>query len=296
MESVNTSTLAYYKACKLSKSQRVVSREPRDIPDFVFDKLYTDTIGPIILPDKYRAKYLLIVTDAKTRYYQTFPLALKSHVILALQSLISLIRTAHNKVPKIFFTNGSGEYINGSMAAIAKMLGIRQDVSALYILEQNGTTKSANKVIETRIRSIMVDANIPLVFQPLTVSYATYITNRLANLRTSRIPFLKLIRASIETKIDLRSIRRFGYKAYVYDREPASKFVARAYISQFVGFQEDSDINYRILVFYYDSNRRLKHRVKIIPYVSFNEDTIIGYLLGVAQPFQHYQPVTISID
>ena len=63
------------------------------------------------------------------------------------------------------------------------------------------------------------------------MSYATYITNRLANLRTSRIPFLKLTGAAKDTKIDLRPIRRFSCKAYVYDREPASKFAARAYIS-----------------------------------------------------------------
>ena len=91
-------------------------------------------------------------------------MVLKSHVTPALQSLISLIRTAYNKVLKVFFTDGGGEYINGSMAATAKMLGIRWDVSAPYTPEQNGTAESANKVIETRTRSMMVDANIPLVF------------------------------------------------------------------------------------------------------------------------------------
>ena len=69
MESVDTSTLAHCEACKLSKSQRVVSREPRDTPDSAFDELHADTMGPITLPDEHGAKYLLVVTDAKTRYY-----------------------------------------------------------------------------------------------------------------------------------------------------------------------------------------------------------------------------------
>ena len=48
LENIDTSALTHCETCKLSKSQRTISREPRPSPGQPLDEIHIDTVGPIV--------------------------------------------------------------------------------------------------------------------------------------------------------------------------------------------------------------------------------------------------------
>jgi transposase InsO family protein len=126
------------------------------------DEIHVDTVGPIEPADANGNRYLFLLTDARTRYCWAVRGSSKAHGPAVIQQFITEIKNAYGKIPKMWFSDGGGEYNNHELTQMAQDLGMRWDLSAPHTPEQNGTAEAANKVILARARAMMIDAGFPL--------------------------------------------------------------------------------------------------------------------------------------
>lgn len=281
LEGLDTSTLDHCDICHISKAQRVVSRDHRRTPNQPLDELHIDTVGPVDPPDLFGNRYIFFITDGRTR--TRWPIMTpRKQGQSEIRNLTERLHRAYSKRPKLFFSDNGTEYKNLELIDWAKSDGIRWDFSAPYTPEQNGIAESTNKVILTRARSIMLDSGLPTSLWHFAVLYSCCITNRLANLTTKDIPLHQLekeLNAGPPEKVDLSNMKRFGCKAFIYNRgvKDAQKFAPRATTGWFVGFQENSTTNYLVWQPYWDHMKGVwSSYTTYSPHVTFHEDTVFG--------------------
>lgn len=274
LEGFDSGHLSTCETCKLSKAQRKVSREPRPTPLEPLDEVHVDTVGPVT-PNLNGSTYITILTCARTRMRWARESSTKDQATGFITEFAQKMINMCNKNIKLIFTDGGKEFRNKELIAWARQSGIRTDVSAPYTPEQNGTAEAANKVIVTRARSMLIDAKMPPQFWGLAVQYACYVSNRVCRKMDSDPPlsqFMKELKQPHADKIDVRRLRRFGCRAYVTipNQTAAHKFLPRADMCWFVGFQENSDTNYLVL------QDRPQWKIFYSPHVTFDEDTTWG--------------------
>ncbi|UJO24272.1 uncharacterized protein CLAFUR5_13429 [Fulvia fulva] len=181
----------------------------------------------------------------------------------------------YKKTPKIWFSDQGGEFNNKELAREAQAEGIRWDFSGPYTPEQNGIAEASNKVVH------------------FAMKHSCYITNRLYNLTTKRIPiqdFEEDLGLGVR-EVDLSNIRRFACKAFrsLDNKQDSAKFMPRAEIWWYVGFQEDSSTNY--LLWRPVWNERMwTDDSKFGPHCTFNEDCLFGHPYPAAQQVAQGEP------
>ena len=284
LETIDTSTLDHCEVCKLSKSQRVVSRRHRAAPGQPLDEIHVDTIGPITPTDIHENQYIYLLTDARTRYRWAIMASDKRHGPAVIQHFITEIKNAYGKTPKMWFSDGGGEYVNTELTEMAQSMGMRWDISAPHTPEQNGTAEASNKVILAKARAMMIDAGLPPNLWFYAAQYSCYVTNHMANLSTKQIPIQQLdqeLKLGGPERIDLSNIRRFGCKAFLHIQTPvkSAKFAPRAQVCWFLGFQKNSSTNYVLwLPVFHPETQQWTYRITWSPHVAFDEATTYGSL------------------
>jgi len=89
LEDIDTSTLNHCETCKLSKSQRIVSRDPRQMPKSPLDEIHVDTVGPIVPQDINGNQYLFVLTDSRTKFHWVISVRHKSDGPNAIRAFIA---------------------------------------------------------------------------------------------------------------------------------------------------------------------------------------------------------------
>ena len=98
--------------------------------------------------------------------------------------------------------------------------GIRFEKSSPYTPEQNGDAERQNRTIFDRVRTILIDAGLPLFLWVEAVNYIIYTKNRhVTRALTNTTPF----EVRYEKTPDISKLYPFGCKAYVYDHSPKCK-------------------------------------------------------------------------
>lgn len=286
LEQIDTSELEHCQPCKLAKSQRMVSREPRQRPALPLDEIHTDVSGPINPPDVHGHQYIFMFTDARTRYRWVYLATHKSEGYSILQTFLSHTKMVYNKTPRVIFSDGGGEYINNNMTMLAQQLGIQWDVSAPYTPEQNGVAESSNKVIIAKARAMMIDSGLPQSCWNFAVQHSCFITNNIANIRLKAIP-AQLLSQELNhssTPADLTKLRRFGCKAYIHinNMPHSAKFAPRANIGWFFGFQKNTSSNY--LIWMPTPRGDWRSDLVVSPHCTFDEGTVFGYAFQQLSP------------
>lgn len=252
LELIDTAELGHCEPCKLARSQRIVSRIHRQRPNHALDEVHIDLVGSITPPDLYGNQWILMITDARTRYRWAIPMKRKEDTSETLKSWLRMIHTAYKKTPVLIFTDGGKEFKNKDLEHTADAEGIRWDTSAPYTPEQNGIAESSNKVILSKARTMIIEAGFLIRLWNFAVQHSQYITNRIVNIGTKEIPLydFKSDLGLTTSPIDHTNTMRFGCKAYKHidKNDPKSvksaKFAPRADVYWFVGFQKNTSTNY----------------------------------------------------
>lgn len=286
LELLDTSELTHCHACKLSKSQRIVSRIPRTRPLKALDEVHVDLSGKISPPDLYGHQYVMIITCAKTRRHWPIFLINKGDAAAKLAQWLKYIWNRYKKQPTLWFSDGGGEFQNKALQEWAAQEGVRWHFSTPGTAEQNGTAEAANKVIFSKARAIIIASGIPIELWCFAIRLSSWITDRLVNLAIGEIPLQVFYRDLDlgDPLIDLTKVRKFGCKAYKHDDKlPSSqKFAPRAQIYWHIGFQEDSSTNYLLWRGHFDkAGQKWIHEVKFSPHVQFDEHTTFGSMLSL---------------
>lgn len=104
------------------------------------------------------------------------------------------------------------EYIDGTFRLYCNQSGVEIEDSSSYAPQLNGVAEHMNQTIGERMRALMFDATLPLVFWPYTLHAAVYLINRSPTRTNPNMitPFERWY----ERKPDLSSLRIFGCIAH----------------------------------------------------------------------------------
>ena len=143
--------------------------------------------------------------------------------------MIAYINTQFSyKVQRFRCDNGSGEYDNHRFREALADNSISFEPSPPYTQSMNGVAERIIQTLNTRARSMMIDANIPITFWAEMINTASYLQKRSPTTALNgRTPY-EILHQSIGTKSSesnqpaLYHLRRIGCVAY--HRTPDEKF------------------------------------------------------------------------
>ena len=166
----------------------------------------------------------------------------------------------------IFRTDNGGEFLSKEWKKFLKDRGIRHETTSPDTPEQNGDAERQNRSIFDRVRTVLIDAGLPLFLWAEATNYIVYTKNRnSAHALTNTTPY----EVRYKDKPDISRLHPFGCKAYVFIHpKNRKKLSPRAFEGIFVGYA-DTQKAYRI---YIPSKRKIICSV----HVKFDVNTNMG--------------------
>ncbi len=155
---------------------------PPSRPHVVGEKVCSDIYPmPIGFGGK---KYLITFTDATSGFLVVGSTALKSFVVTATEHVIDLYASAgHHKSTfdspiGIFQSDSESVYLGDDITNLLRINGIRPQMSAPYVHQQNGVAERMHQTLGNQLATIYAAAPwMPVHLWPFAISYTTYCLN-----------------------------------------------------------------------------------------------------------------------
>ena len=244
----NVSSLC--EACELSKPIRHVRKITSPKSYKPFDSVSVDVVmispkGKILINYSWmNVKYCTVFTDAasSTRWghYHEY----KKYAFEAVKNFNAMVSTQFGMVVKSWRLDGGKEFSPSQMGAIASRLGQVIEMTTPYSPEQDGRAERSIGIIVSRVRTVMIQKNIPKFLWPEIMRTQMIIINRCAtSVLRNETPcqYLNRVCLGINIKPDLSHLRVLGCKSYVQipvqRRVISRKLDDRAEIGILVGYE-----------------------------------------------------------
>jgi hypothetical protein len=202
------------------------------------------------------AQYYIIYIDDCTRYTEVYFLITKSaeEISAKFQHYQAWVEAQGFHIKRFRSDNGTGEYSNSVFLAILGEKGITYEPSPPYTQHKNGTAERMIRTLNTKARSMMWDANVPIQFWPEAIRTACYLHRRspTSSLSGNRSPY----EALYGTVPQIGHLRRFGSRAYKHippTQRTEKKFGNRSNRCMMLGYVHNTTKIWRISDF--DSGR-----------------------------------------
>jgi len=201
------------ETCIHTKQQQKVIRTKASRTSTPFELVHADLCRPIRHSIE-GAQYYIIYIDDCTRYTEVYFLITKTaeEISAKFRHYQSWVETQGYRIEQFRSDNGSGEYSNALFLALLGAKGIRFEPSPLYTQHKNGTAERMIRTLNTKARSMMWDANVPIKFWPEAIRTACYLHCRspTSSLSGNR----SLYEALYGTTTQIGYLRRFGCRGY----------------------------------------------------------------------------------
>ena len=212
------------KIKKLKFGKRHYNRGVRPL-----DLIHLDLIGPINYGP---FRYSLAVTDEFSRYTQTYYMKNKSETLNKMNEYKLFAEQQTGNTIKRIQCDGGGEFV--SMEAFCKEAGIIQIYSPPYTPELNGTAESTNRILNSKVRCLLLKSSIPMKYWNYAHECAAYLRNITLNSVVNKTPF----ELFFGLKPKLSNLKIFGCKAIV-KRITKEKFDPNGVEMVMVGYHHD---------------------------------------------------------
>lgn len=213
------------KAKSPFKARENVREEPLDL-------VHTDLMGPLEASIG-GSKYLLTIIDDHSRKIYCYPMQRKSDVLSNFKIFTEQAETQLEKRLKAVRSDNGREYVNKTFTRFCEERGIIHETTAPYNPEQNGVAERYNRTIMERVRAMLMDAELGREFWAEAAKTAVYLINVIPKKQGRKSANEKWN----NEKIDLRSLRIFGERGYVYiPKEKRKKLEARSKECRFMGY------------------------------------------------------------
>src|SRR5258708_6813170 len=213
--------------------------------DKILGLVHSDLWGPALVQTITGTRYVITFTDDKSRWVWVAFLKRKSEAFTAFKEWLIFAEKQTGQQLYIFHTDNGGEFLTKEWRQMLKDRGIHHETTSPYTPEQNGDAERQNRSIFDRVRTVLINAGLPLSLFAEAVNYIVYTKNRNS---TSALTNTTPYEVRFNKKPDISRLRPFGCKAYVYDHSPNRKKLSpRAYEGVFVGYA-DSQKAYRIYI------------------------------------------------
>jgi transposase InsO family protein len=241
--------------CLRSKHQQEFNRTKVPRSKIPFELIHSDTCGPIS-PSLAGAAHYIVFIDDCTRHVEVYFLITKSaeEVAAKFAHFEAWVSTQGYTIKRFRSDNGKGEYSNSTFQTVLSDAGITWEPSPPYTQHKNGVSERMIRTLNTKARSMLLDAALPSKFWAEAISTAAYL-HRLSpsNSLEGKSPFEMLY----GTKPKLHHLRRFGstvYKHIPKDQRKDKKFGARSKPCMMLGYVHKTTKIWRIWDFEGGSN------------------------------------------
>jgi hypothetical protein len=157
---------------------------------------------------------------------------------------MKLLETQTGQQLKAVRTDNGGEYLNKNLQEYFAGKGVVHQTTTPYTPEQNGAAERLNRVLEERVRAMLIGAGLKKELWAEAVVTANYIRNRSPHARTVKVPW----ELFYGHKPDVSGLRVFGARAFVLTpKQLRSKLDPVSQPGVFVGYSVNSKA-YRVLL------------------------------------------------
>src|SRR6201996_2342285 len=213
---------------------RSVEENAENILDLVHSDLWTPPVQSLG-----GSKYAITFTDDSKRWVWVYYLRRKSDAFQSFKEWLVMVERETGRKLKHFHADLGGEFVSAEWQNFLKAHGIKFSSSSARTPEQNGTSERQNRSIFDRVRTVLIDAGLPLNLWAEACAYIVYTKNRNpTSALNDRTPFS--VRFPRRKQPKYRSFHRFGCKAFLYNDEISRKKLdSRAEEVIFVGYADD---------------------------------------------------------
>ena len=135
---------------------------------------------------------------------------------------------------KTLRTDVGGEYVSTEFKEFLSHCGIRHEQTVPKTPEQNGVAERMNRTLVESVRSMLIDAKLPIAFWAEALSTAIYLRNRSPSKAVKDTTHFEVWRQKKPTATHLRVV---GCKAYTHiPKDERGKLDKKAQMCTFVGF------------------------------------------------------------
>src|ERR1700728_1166773 len=213
--------------------------------DKVLGLVHSDLWGPAPVQTITGTCYVITFTDDKSCWVWIAFLKCKSDAFAAFKEWLIFAEKQTGQQLYIFRTDNGGKFLTKEWRQMLKDRGIRHETTSPDTPEQNGDAERQNRSIFDCVRTVLIDAGLPLFLFAEAVNYIVYTKNRNS---TSALTNTTPYEVRFNKKPDISQLCPFGCKAHVYDHSPNHKKLSPcAFEGIFVGYA-DSQKAYRIYI------------------------------------------------
>ena len=144
-----------------------------------FELIHSDSCGPIARSIGGSAYYIVFIDDC-TRHTEVYFLLTKSaeEVSSKFQLFKACITAQGYRIRRFRCDNGRGEYSNKTFQKILGDSGITFEPAPPYTQHKNGVSECLIQTLNTKARSMLLDAKLPKKFWAEAIATATYLHQR----------------------------------------------------------------------------------------------------------------------
>jgi transposase InsO family protein len=260
------------ETCIQSKQQQRVAHTKASRTSTPFELVHSDLCGPM----KHSiggAQYYIVYIDDCTRYTEVYFLVTKSaeEISTKFRHYQAWVEARGFRIKRFRCDNGTGEYNNSVFLSILGEKGITYEPSPPYTQHKNGVSERMIRTLNTKARSMMREANVPIQFWPEAVRTACYLHRRspTSSLSGNRSPY----EAVFGTAPRIGHLRRFGCRVYKHippAQRTEKKFGSRSSACMMLGYVHNTTKIWRIWDFSSGTSRN--GRAVECSSVSFQEE------------------------
>jgi len=250
--------------CEMGKTTRASfsklnSNEPaREI----MDRWHADIKGPINTPTIGGNRYLLTITDEKSRRTFGELLPHKSDASDRIMNLCRRTQTETGKTLKEFHSDNGTEFVNSRLKEFFREQGTHFTTTTPGTPQHNGIAERVNRTIFNSARAMMFHSQAPVHFWGHAVQTAIVLKNKMLtrvngdltpetvwNQQSYQLDHLnRLDPSTAEVKLfktSLKNIRVFGCNVYIH-QQGQSSLEARSREGIFLGYSDERKRYYRV--------------------------------------------------
>lgn len=221
--------------CVLGKQSKLPSPlSTRQSSTRVLSLIHMDVCGPMPVPSLGGSMYVATFLDDFSKLSVVRPVASKADVGPVVKEVVAFLENmAGAKVMAVRSDHG-GEYMSDALGAYFKSKGIMHQMSAPYTPEQNGAAERLNRTLLEKVRSMLIDAELPHALWAECIVSANYLRNRSPVHGQKKTPW----EAFFGTKPDVSHLHVIGCKAFVHvQKQHRKKLDAVSTAGVFVGYE-----------------------------------------------------------
>jgi transposase InsO family protein len=146
--------------------------------EFPLQLIHSDICGPMNVRARHGGRYFITFIDDYTRYSHVYFIYHKSKALAYFKKFIIFVENQLDRNVKALRTDHGREYLSDEFKQMCEEKRILRQLTIPYTPQQNEVAERRNRTLLEMVRSMMVQANLPITFWGDALLTAVYILNR----------------------------------------------------------------------------------------------------------------------